>query len=134
MVLGVGQSRIPPNLIGSIAIFPSSTIIPRYSTQVLLNSQFNASKKRLFSRNLCNTSLVYRSRSSSVLAKIKMSSMYMMTIHPSILSMKIASIIAWKVAGELHAKEHDHWFEKSLIGFKSGFPFVSPFDTDVVVS
>src|ERR1700678_3809638 len=42
-----------------MAIFPSSTIIPKYSTRVLLNSHFIAFKKRSFSRNLCNTNLVY---------------------------------------------------------------------------
>src|SRR5271168_2867244 len=74
----------------------------QYSTRVLLNSHFNAFKKRSFSRNLCSTNLVYRSRSSCVLAKIKMSSIYIMTMHPSIMSTKMASIIAWNVGGELH--------------------------------
>src|SRR5271168_1475460 len=101
-VVGTGQSRIPPSLIGSIEIFPSSTIIPRYSIRVLLNSHFNAFKKRSFSRNRCSTNLVYRSKSSWFLAKIRISSMYMMTMHPSIMSTKMASIIPWKVAGELH--------------------------------
>src|SRR6202522_540844 len=86
----------------SMAIFPSSTIIPKYSTRVLLNSHFNAFRKRLFSHNLCSTNLVYRSRSSCVLAKIKMLSIYIMTMHPLIMSTKMASIIAWNVGGELH--------------------------------
>src|ERR1700678_1532329 len=67
-----------------------------------VNSHFNAFKKRSFSRNLCSTNLVYRSRSSCVLAKIKMSSIYIMTMHPSIISTHMASIIAWNVGGELH--------------------------------
>ena len=35
-------------------------------------------------------------------AKRKILSMYMMTIDLSIISLKMASIIDWKVAGELH--------------------------------
>src|ERR1700678_3526532 len=93
--------------------FPSSTIIPRYLTRVLLNSHFNAFKKRSFSRNLCSTNLVYRSRSSCVLAKIKMLSIYIMTMHPSIMSTKMASIIAWNVGGELHIPKN------MTIGLKS---------------
>src|ERR1700678_3487944 len=69
---------------------------------ILLNSHFNAFKKSSFSHNLCSTNLVYRSRSSCVLAKIKMSSIYIMTMHPSIIVDKMASIIAWNVGGELH--------------------------------
>src|ERR1700678_3884364 len=112
-VLGIGQSCIPPSLIGSIAIFPSSTIFPKYLTRVLLNSHFNAFKKRSISHNLCNTNLVYRSQSSCVLAKIKRSSIYIMMMHPSIMSTKMASIMAWNVGGELHIPKN------MTIGLKS---------------
>ena len=46
--------------------------------------------------------LVKRSRSSLFLAKIRMSSMYMMQNPSSISSLRVLFIIAWNVKGELH--------------------------------
>ena len=36
--------------------------------------------------------------------------------------------------GISEAEKHDQWFEKSSVGFECGFPFISFFHSDIVVS
>ena len=101
-VAGLGHLEIPFSFPGSMDILPSSMTIPNHSIFVLQNSHFPNLRKRSFSFNRCRTCFVLFSSSSGVFANRKILSMYMITMHPLIKSLKIESIIDWNIAGELH--------------------------------
>src|SRR6202789_2139655 len=56
-----------------------------------------------------------------------------MTISPSIKSLKVESIIAWKVAGELHIPKNITVGSNSPLCFESSLSLITILDSNVVV-
>jgi len=70
----VGHSQTPATLIGSMETLFSEMTSCKYLIRSLQNSHFSGQRKILFSYKTCNTHLIAFMCSSSVLAKIRMSS------------------------------------------------------------
>ena len=86
----------------SIEILTSLITSPKYSTFVWLNSHLVSFRNRSLSYKRVRTLLVFSVNEFSSGAKRKISSMYMITMQSLIISLKMLSIIAWNVVGELH--------------------------------
>lgn len=81
-------------------------ISPRYLTRFCSKAHFSGLRYKSLSQRHLSTSQVVFLSPSLVAEKIRMSSMYTMIRFPIISILKISSINAWKVAGELHSPKN----------------------------
>ena len=129
----MGQSVIPVTLAGSMAICPSEMMIPRYSMVVCAKTHFSGLRYRSCCRRRARTVWVKLSSRSGSLAKIRMSSRYIMTCPPSMRSANAVFMNVWKVAGALQRPKVMTVGSKSPRGVLKAALCSSPFLTRMLL-